>query len=324
MRRSYRSWPLVLLVLISFSMLSCVFVPVTTPERIEPNWLDKTKSIAPGKTNRTSVRNLLGNPVISSVYWNLDIFRQSAKQHEVDLFYFFPAFYAYSTFYRYTLVTYDQDNIVNDIETRLVRASPFWILPGANSTDEYSYQWLELHAGNFTFIHDSRRSEGEALLVDSPQTAVYLRSLRPLKQCIAIVGSDNPYGNLAYVINLDSGEQKVAMPTRPTNSLAILMLSPGRHTIEVSEEGTLGKNSIAFNCEKGDVVYIGIDRVAYVRSGFWKAVVTGLKRGTSTFRIDLYSEIPDTFVDASQIIWSDGRWIVNPTHGRYSPDIFVH
>ena len=284
---------------------------VTTPEVIEPDWLDKTTSIAPGETNRTSVRNLLGNPFLSSDYWNLDTFRQSAKQHEVDFVLIIPAFYVYSTFYRYTLVTYDENHIVNDIGTGLTHAS-LW--EGANT--EYLYRGLSLYVGHFLFIYDREFEVFQFL--NSPNTANYLRSLRPLTECIAIIHTVMAYSDLTYLITSDNSKRKVVRPLH-SRTLATLMPSSGRHTIEVSEKGVLGKESKSINCERGDVVYIDIHRVAHERQAFWKAFVT-LKNATATFRIDLYDEMPDAFVGLSQIILSEGLWIVNPTQGRYSPD----
>ena len=328
MRLSYRSWSLVLLVLIYSSMLSCGIlqpIPVTAPDKIEPDWLDKTTSISPGKTNRASVRALLGDPLLSSDYWNLDIFRRSAKQHEVDLVLLLPVFYAYRTFYRYTLVTYDENNTVNELATGLVRASDLLLSPGGMQ-DEYYYRWLRLDVHNFTFIYDPVHGSIGILLLDPPNTAAYLQSLNNLTQCIATVGSETPYrfGYPAYFITFDNGARRVAMPSRPFRSLAILPLSPGRHTIEVSENGVSGKTAKSFHCEKGEVLYIAIDNVAYERQAFWKTFLT-LNDATATFRIDLFEKMPDTFVDLSQIIWSEGQWLVNPGKGRYSPDtLFTH
>ena len=305
------------MVLMCCSMLSCIPTTVlTTPESIEPDWLDKTTSIVPGKTNRTSVRNLLGDPFISSDYWNLDIFRQSAKQHEVDLVLIIPAFYGYSTFYRYTLVTYDENNIVNGIKSGLVRAAPYWRLPGDQTKDRYHHKYVELHSGHFTLLYVP--DVGETLFVDSLRTAIYLQSLRPLTDCLAVVREDSAYGDLSYSVTSDNGEQQVVRAMRP-EKLATLMLSSGSHTIEVSEKGVLGHESKSINCESGDIVYVDIHRVTYQRQTFWKAVVT-LKDAAATYRIDLYDEMPEAFVDLSQIILSDGQWIVNPAKGRYSPE----
>jgi hypothetical protein len=305
------------MVLMCCSMLSCFPTTVlTTPESIEPDWLDKTTSIVPGKTNRTSVRNLLGDPFISSNYWNLDIFRQSAKQHEVDLVLIIPAFYGYSTFYRYTLVTYDENDIVNGIKTGLVRADPYWRLLGDETKDWSHYEYVELHSGHFTLLYVPEF--GETLFVDSLRTANYLQSLRPLTDCLAVVREDSAYGDLSYSVTSDNGERQVVRAMRPER-LATLMLSSGPYTIVVSEKGVLGQESKSITCERGDIVYIDIHRVTYQRQGFWKAVVT-LKDAAATFRIDLYDEMPDAFVGLSQIIMSEGKWIVNPAQGSYSPE----
>ena len=303
MRFAYRAWFLVLLVLIYFSLLSCL-VPVSSPRMapVKPDWLDKTTSVTPGKTNRASVRNLLGDPFLSSDYWNLDIFRQSAKRYELTSS---PAF----TYYRYTLITYDENNIVNDIGTGLTYAS----LRGRVST-RLSYR-LSLYVGHFIFIYD--RQLGEFLFLNSPNTVNYLQSLRPLTECIAIIHADVAY--LTYLITSDNGKRKVVRPI-PLRTLATLMLSSGRYTFEVTQGWhVLDRDSQkSFNCDKGDVVYIDI-RVAYERRAFWKQIVT-LKDFTATYRIDLYDEMPEAFVDLSQIILSDGQWIVNPAQGSYSPE----
>ena len=318
MKGLYYSFISILLVLICLSLLSGCGA-ITTPQTVKPDWHDNSARIISGKTDRETVKDILGNPFISSNYWNIDVFRQYSRQVAIPIM-VLPIFYVSNRIYRYTLVTYDENKIVNGIDTGLYRP--------ARAPIEYTYQALELKTGAFTFvigaIDDSfDRAEG-TLLVDSSQKKSYLQSLYSVTNCLAIIvrntnGGDN--------INLDNGKRKLTM--RPLPSMSAYSLSPGQHSVEISHHRTGGQNVKTFSCEKGEVDYIVNERIASeaptVADGFLFGILYGIsfgqlgpqKMGRSDFDIKIYREMPEEFAEPPLIIWHDGMWVANhPVEGN--------
>ena len=119
MKGLYYSFISILLVLICLSLLSGCGA-ITTPQTVKPDWHDNSARIISGKTDRETVKDILGNPFISSNYWNIDVFRQYSRQVAIPIM-VLPIFYVSNRIYRYTLVTYDENKIVNGIDTGLYR-----------------------------------------------------------------------------------------------------------------------------------------------------------------------------------------------------------
>lgn len=161
MARLIRKLTLALFILVHITALSGCIGSMIRPETIEQDWLDKTEIIHPGETDRNSVRDILGEPFASSYYWNLDLFRQSDKQHEISYFFFFPAWYSYNTIYRYTLVIYDEKDVVSDIDTGLLRSGGLYRLGS-------DYLSIDLRSGNYTYTDSYFWKEGGKVLLDIP------------------------------------------------------------------------------------------------------------------------------------------------------------
>ena len=170
MARLNRKLTLALFILIQITVLSGCIASVIRPETIEQDWLDKTEKIHPGETDRNLVRDILGEPFASSYYWTLDLFRQSDKQHVTGFFFFFPVWYNYNTIYRYTLVIYDEKDVVSDIDTGLLRSGGLYRLGN-------DYLSIDLHSGNYTYTDSYFWKEGGKLLLDIPNKNAYTHNL---------------------------------------------------------------------------------------------------------------------------------------------------
>jgi len=310
MKKSYRTWCVAILILIHTTVLSgCATWDITKPERIEPDLLDGTENIHPGKTDQKSVRNILGDPYISSDYWNLDIFRQTEVQHSTSFFLWLPITYVFNTIYRYTLVTYDENGIVNDIGTKLFRSAYMAAI-------QKDYKKLTLRVGNYKLSADSIVGEEVSLTFHPRNLDNYLRSLYPNNDCLAIVGCVFPYGaggfrlNGPCLVNLDNSLNNIEL--WPNDSLLALKLSPDSHRIECSQEQMSGKRSLIFECKSSDIVYVDFKQLDFERYNFIESGISGLEFGKSEYSIEVYSEIPERFIGLHLLIWRDGNWILNP------------
>ena len=63
---------------------------IKVPKNIVAELEDKSNIIVLGKTNRETVHEILGEPIISNSFWKIDIFRHSAKQSNIILLFLIP------------------------------------------------------------------------------------------------------------------------------------------------------------------------------------------------------------------------------------------
>ncbi len=294
---------------------------------------DQTISITVGQTERVTVRNILGKPVVTSDYWKLDLFRSDAgSQIEVPIG-LVPVGLFWDDIYRYTLVAYDNNNIVIAIDSGLYRLSSGW-----RSPLESSYLDLELFVGKYQIRIDE--NDGQVVILADPDLlTTYLKLLKKDDKCLLVLGCkfegmlmleepDICKTNLSF-----DGGATFSLPSRPymnedtsktpetmvksagrfipfLTPVEIYQVPSGEHTLEVSSAypSFKGGSSTVFRCVQNEMISVFIKPSRTYTS-------TDISSLMIQWTFDFEQEGPETFFDRKIVLYTEGKWLVDPdTH----------
>lgn len=287
---------------------------------------DRSGTILSDRLDGETVRNTLGNPLIASRYWGVEVFREATSQIEVPYF-FVPLGMIKDDIYRYTLVSYDKDQIAKSTATGIHRRPPQWRIASPIRIENLS---IHIQTGDFTFVIEEL-DRLETLLVSPSRRDDYLQLARSSSQCTAVIGCNSP--GCSDTLSVDAGPT-LPIPYRTTgvifdqkelkssrqgkqnefertydkfryDTLSALSLAPGTHTLKVSARHLGGEQLINFSCRAGEVLYVVIDLSAKEYSKFWGA--KGIE-----WKIDLHKDMPVFFVDRQLVLYRGDQWFVNP------------
>jgi hypothetical protein len=278
---------------------------------------------------------MLGDPLITSRYWGVELFREESSQIEVPIAVVIPFARIKDDIYRYTLDAYDNDWIAKATASGIHRRpSAFRMV----SPIEFNNLTLHLQSGDFTFVVEWE-DRHETLLATPARRDAYLTKAQFSSQCTAVIGCGP--GECAEKLRVDQGptlplpcrlrvqnfddnaltllrqgkqeEYEKAYPTRTYDTVAALSLTPGSHVLNSWggrwKRGKLaglfsGEQSMTFSCRAGEIVYLVIDVSAKEYSG-WGA------RGIE-WKIDLHKDMPEFFADRHLVIFRGDQWLLNP------------
>jgi len=275
----------------------------TSPDKIDMKLEDKSGSIVMGETDRSTVRKMLGNPIIRSDDWNLDVFRQSATQFFAPYAYFFPVGLYWDTAYRYTLVTYDSNNTVQDIDSDTYNEVSL-----TSDLSDYVPKACSLKAGNIIFERGFDRGDGVLML--SPESKdSYIEKIKSYSHCTIMIGCDKKCPD---ILSLDQGGNILMS----SGTILIFSYPPGNHKIKVSSRRHSGSETIEYDCKNNEKLYFmsGYNDVNYkiIDSLLRGVTLTTYKKvGSASFIIEKYDDIPEEFLNRDIILWTDGKWIFN-------------
>lgn len=328
------------LAMIMIAVFACIgvsaCVSVITPQNPIDHIPDKSSAITASRMDMGEVRNIFGDPLISSRYWGVEVFREATSQLDVPVFIVVPFGVQKDDIYRYTLVSYSKDKTAESVATGIFRKPRFL---GPITTENLT---LFLQTGDFTFVIEER-DKLETLLVKPAKRDAYLQLARSSSQCTVVVGCNSYACSSALTVDKDPSlpipyraamtaydkdalnayRQGTLKDIRKTyknvqyDSLAVVSLMPGEHTLKVSEgrwqEGGIsggtgsGEQSISFACRRGEILYLVIQLSASEYSRFGSKDVE--------WRIDLHNEMPKVFFGRDLVIYRGGQWITNPKSG---------
>ena len=285
----------VIMIVLAFCLAGLVGCFEVGPFPSNPIAQNKSGDITSGRMESGAVRNMLGDPRITSRYWGVEVFREAASKTKVQVALLMPIPIV-SNIYQYTLVTYDKDRVAESVATGTYRRG------GSD---------LFLDTRDFLFVV---RDLFEILFVKLARRDVYLQLARSSSQCTAVVGCDLDGNSCSRDLTVDNGPS-LPIPCIPSYSrrIAALSLVPGEHTLKASgvylEEnpnGTFsGEQSINFSCRPGEVLYVVI-HASVKKLGGW----TWSPKGE--LRIDLHKDMPEFFIDRDLVIYRGDRWVLNP------------
>jgi hypothetical protein len=296
---------------------------------------DRSGTIVSSRLNSEMVRNTLGNPLIASHYWGVEVFREESSQIEIPTAIIIPFARFKDYIYRYTLVSYNENQIAKSTASGIHRRpSRFRMVQPI----EYNNLTLYLQTGDFKFVIEWE-DRYETLLVSPARRDAYLEQARFSSQCIAVIGcgmgecseklrvDEGPTLPLPYrlrVQNFDANaltllrqgkkeEYEQAYPTETYDTVAALSLAPGNHTLKTWgghwHRGELagllsGEQSITFSCRAGQILYVVID-VSVKEYSWWGAK-------DIDWKIDLQNEMPEFFSDSPLVLYRGEQWLASP------------
>jgi hypothetical protein len=290
---------------------------------------DKSGMILSERLGSAKVRNTLGNPLITSRYWGVEVFRDANSQIDIPFAFFIPFGMLKDDIYRYTLVSYDNEQTAKYTASGIHRKQTHWRPP-----IEYNNVTIDLHAGDFTFVAELWDGY-ETLLVSPARRDIYLESARQSQQCTVVIGCgtgecssklrvDNgptlalPYrlkmqnfdANALELLRQGKHEDEKSYRTKTFDTVAALSLSPGSHTLTAwggrwmhSNAGPFigGEKSINFSCREGEILYIVIE-VSAKEYDWWST--------KGVWKIDLLNEMPEFFADRHLVLYRGDKWLV--------------
>lgn len=296
---------------------------------------DRSGSILSGRMNREAVRASFGEPVITSRYWGMDLYRDASSQTEVLLTVVIPSGWITDDIYRYTLVAYGEGGVVQSTATGLHRKPSSW---RTASPVEYDHLTLSLRAGDITFVTewDDRY---ETLLATPARRDEYLALARSSPRCTVVIGcgtlecsknlrvDDGPTLPLPCRLktrNFDAGalellrqgreeEYENSYPLTTYETVAALSLAPGSHKLKAwggsGHQGNRwarfsGEATTTFTCRAGEILYLVID-VSAKEYDWWGA------QGVE-WRVDVQERMPEIFLDRHLVLYRGDQWLVEP------------
>jgi hypothetical protein len=251
-------------------------------------------AITLGETDRAALRQLLGQPWVSSEYWQFELFRLSGR--DVDLVVTFvplpvPFMYTTDKEERYLLVQYDTNGKVSAFATSV--SGDFGHDPQVGEVIVFiGVQGQRPDV----FVSPQRRDE-------------YLATQRGGDYCSVLVSCP---GDLCFNYNpgliVDRGESlKLSKALLGKYWLTPLILPPGRHRLEATATGMYKLQAeTEFSCTAGDLLYVALDLKldeAQARKQHW------------SFRVPLNSAFSVSHdrhegSDLPLLIWRDGTWLL--------------
>ena len=308
----------IIMIVSAFCLAGLVGCYEVGPFPSNPIVQNKSDDITSGRMDSGAVRNLLGEPIIESRYWGVEVFREATSQTRVAVFLLAPLAGSRDHFSRYTIVAYDKDRLAESA------VSDTFHRPGFGSSDMGQYRPIFLETRDFMFIVGDRLvfAPLETLLAKPARRDAYLQRARSTSQCTAVVGCAPLTNACSKTLSVDNGpsfripyrrlayQTAFLSPYVLPESLAALSLVPGEHTLKASGATVQGhyaytvdgEQSINFSCRAGEIVYLVINMTA--ERGWWSPKVE--------WKIDIDKDMPEFFVDRDLVIYSGDQWILNP------------
>jgi hypothetical protein len=284
------------ILIIAGFLCGCLPIYPTSTTTMDTVMVDKSTQITLGSSDREAVLQIMGEPLISSRFWGIDVFRDSKIRPEEGFvfFPFIPLVLGFDTFRRDTLVTYNSDEIVEYVDSEVYK----------KSNDET----IRVDAGAFTLVIDDY--DHQFVVADSNEIVKKENHMYGSNLCIVILGcdleQDEPNPNICRTkLSFDDGE-KFYFPSNPRQSRPLVKgsLPGGRHTLDISSEVFDKASSVSFDCQEDKTLYITINPIARtVEKLFSKEEIQW------TFAIS--DEPSDIFIGHPFLIFVDGKWITD-------------
>ena len=232
------------------------------PEQVAENVIN----IQPNETTRKMVRELLGDPIISSDFWNVEIYR-TGTGHDVYLLYFILPI-SIPDVIGYIQVTYDENWIVSEYSSGFSYEDPANI-PGSNE--------LSLFSGGFTFISGGGFPAGEGSNIHTnsyietliaPETLDDLASITNVSEdeCIMYLINEGR----GYDVYLD-GKALLYVPFISLGDVYFRVSAPpGEHVIELMPRAYTPKShKHKFSCIQGQELYVHTNKSTFRYDKDW-------------------------------------------------------
>jgi len=276
---------------------------IATPKEKVLSKLDiDLESIQTNCNNKEDIHEILGDPIIESNYWGLEVYRDSATQSVIPLFFIFPVGYYWDTIHRYTFVTYDENESLSKISTCLYNEEVF-----AGSLPEDNICRLE--SGTYTFYISVEKESDGVILYSPVSLKSYANSLKKEEMCSLFVASTSIF--LSH-IKIDKNDSIALWPS----SILFYQVKPGEHLLKFKGELLRGSKTFNFFCKQKENIYIEAtlsNTKERVHDAFFRGLTLGVYNniGSANYVINRYEQWPAYFWEMPLMIWSDNEWILN-------------
>ena len=303
----------------------CAFgIPLKEPD-IVTRQAERSSTLRVGESTVANVREALGEPLLQSRYWGVDVYETEDLQKELAFFVFFTPPVPMGVFSEkiggYVLVTYDNKGLVSKVVSGTAASD------GINGQDG-----LVLGAGDLHFVIEEFGTHGPQLIVQSTRLQDYLTLQRDSSECILVLACERPrsperWPNEACPdrVVIDAGvplepqplfsacEQATCPDTavqggggyRHIPLLYPVALSSGQHQLELSSSIFKGRDVSTFSCVPGQVLYGGIH--GNVDWHWW-----GPGSSTLNASVSMSAYPPPDWKSYSGLLYRLDHWLVAP------------
>ena len=295
--------------------------------QLETTLPEKTAPIVVGQTDRTAVRQLLGEPWLASWYWGFDLYRASDRNSLLH-WYVLPMAVSSEDVNGFILVAYDVDAAVVAYDQEISKDPSFLFYPRIPMD-------AVLRAGDARFQTTADGREAR-VSVSVAAREKYLRDVSVGTQCRVMFGCAQEYCPARVVID---GGQALESPTAVTSNqlgsalnasnwsgaltlpqdaiswpsaVAVVSLSPGKHRVEAAPASRVELSAAAaeFTCATGEVLYVALRLEIDQRPEKFR-----FKRLYAA-AFEVSPQMPEAFRESPLLIWLNGQWLVPQELGR--------
>lgn len=264
------------------ALSGCIGIPLHISS-VEDDLPGKAASVVAGESDRTQVRQSLGEPLISSRYWRFDAFRITEWNAGVVVFGGGVPVPAWGKEDGYILVAYDEHERASEVQYGL-RSSGSWIDPPSAWRDAVvNVRDLQLRAAGrqvFLAVPPERRDR-------------YLGETVPGAACRVLIGALDALRDARLSVD---GQPGPILPETLIDTLLPLTLAPGTHALEISGPAS---TTAELQCEAGAILFVALAPT----SGSFKS-------RSRSMALTVSPVMPDGFRDQALLIWGNGQWLV--------------
>lgn len=307
----------------SMVLAGCTYgVPLKEPD-IVTRQAERSGTLRVGESSAADVRAALGDPLLQSRYWSLDVFQTEDLQKELEFFLFFTPPIPMGVFTTkvsgYVLVTYDNKGLVSNV------------VSGTATKTMGKQDGLMLKAGDLNFVIEEFDGHGPQLIVQSARLQDYFALQHDIPECILVLACELPKTSGDWFdmacpdrVIIDAGEvldpQSLFTACEPDTCpetavtwggayymhvplLYPVALSSGRHQLELSSSIFKGRDISAFECDSGQVLYGSIH--GSVAKHWW-----GPRSSTLNVSVSVSDAPPPNWRSYSALLYRRDHWLL--------------
>jgi hypothetical protein len=276
--------------------------------KVEKQVPARIAGIVPGQTDRAAVRAQLGEPWLSSNYWQFDLYHLTGRSTSVPVMWIFywpvPIGVAVDESTTYVLEAYDGHGLVTANAIGVARDPSFFEAtdnePSTSGDLPGRAGMAQVEAGDVAFV--TTQGEGDAqLTVSALKRDEYILRHPPASDCRLIVGRGD--GDCDFDLRIDNGPTIPAPHDSYYRSVASMQVKPGTHRLHVASSRARDalEATQELSCVAAETMYVIVDT---------KMTGNGTLRTQWGASFAVSRELPEALQDARLVIWSRGAWLV--------------
>ena len=293
----------------------CFSIPLKNPTRVTQQ-VERGATIRLGESTSADVRAALGETLLESNFWRVELYRVEDTYSEVGIGWF-GVLPFHVTLQGYVLVSYDAAGRVSQVSS------------GHHEVGfQAQNQLMMIRADELTFAHSP--IVGNVLLADSSRLPDYLTARSKVANCTLVVACAQEEG-CPGEITIDDGEPFDPSPITvlcapdascPKGSrvgygtglftvpvLHAITVRPGKHRLLITSSLHDGRGEASFECTASKVLY-GIIRSRVEGASWWSG------RGKLQVTATLSTVALEDWGARSIVLYREGRWLVEPEPDR--------